>query len=165
MFSVLLLAVLLVSSVFCEISDEQVRTWLEMARIGTKEKSGPNSFTALQGQPSKHQPELINEGEKDGLVTFRVRVHGPEGQLHPMTPEHHISAVFVTDYSGNMVFLHEFDLTTETTAEATFSIPLEDRFIVAYEYCNLHGLFKGPAKAVRAAPSAEQAAAGAHDDL
>lgn len=54
---------------------------------------------------------------------------------HPMTPEHHISFIYVeTEKSGMRVDLSD-------KPEAIFCT-CADKPVAVYEYCNLHGLWK-----------------------
>ena len=110
---------------------------------------------------AKHQPVVVNDGlTKDGSkIKLRVVVRGETEDLdktHPMTEAHHIEAVFVTDYQNNVLFAHEFDPKVDNKAEASFELPNEDRMIVAYEFCNLHGLYKGPAFPLRKTEAGKQ---------
>ena len=56
---------------------------------------------------------------------------------HPMTPEHHISWIFVETKQGNLLKY----LPVDQKAEAVFDVAIED-VVAVYEYCNLHGLWK-----------------------
>ena len=54
---------------------------------------------------------------------------------HPMTPEHHISFIYVeTEKGGTCVNLKD-----EPVAEIC---TCKDKPLAVYEYCNLHGLWK-----------------------
>lgn len=76
----------------------------------------------------KHVPVI----EKDGdVATIKV------GEVpHPMTPEHYITNVIVAQ--GEKTQICTLDPSDEP--KATFKV--EDGPITAYEYCNLHGLWK-----------------------
>lgn len=54
---------------------------------------------------------------------------------HPMTPEHHISFIYVETENGGM----RIDLKDEP--QAVFCT-CSDKLVAVYEYCNLHGLWK-----------------------
>lgn len=54
---------------------------------------------------------------------------------HPMTPEHHISFIFLeTENGGQFIQLKDKPV-------AVFDIS-QDKPVAVYEYCNLHGLWK-----------------------
>ena len=57
---------------------------------------------------------------------------------HPMTPEHHIAWVYLETTEGG-----QRKCLAETGApKAEFALIPGDKVIAAYEYCNLHGLWK-----------------------
>ena len=57
---------------------------------------------------------------------------------HPMTPEHHIAWVYLETTEGG-----QRKCLAETGApKAVFELTPGDKVIAAYEYCNLHGLWK-----------------------
>lgn len=57
---------------------------------------------------------------------------------HPMTPEHHIAWVYLETTEGG-----QRKCLAETGApKAEFALTPADKVIAAYEYCNLHGLWK-----------------------
>ncbi len=78
----------------------------------------------------KHLPVV----ECQGNGTIKVMV----GSMpHPMTPDHHISFIFLeTEHGGQMKILMPDD-----APEAVFNIS-EDKPVAVYEYCNIHGLWK-----------------------
>ena len=57
---------------------------------------------------------------------------------HPMLPEHYIMGVYIETKNGGQ--LHRFQ--PGDTTKATFTLADGDEFVAAYEYCNLHGLWK-----------------------
>ena len=57
---------------------------------------------------------------------------------HPMLPEHYIMGVYIETKNGGQ--LHKFQ--PGDTPKATFTLADGDEFVAAYEYCNLHGLWK-----------------------
>jgi len=57
---------------------------------------------------------------------------------HPMLPEHYIMGVYIETKNGGQ--LHKF--APGDKPEAVFMLADGDEFIAAYEYCNLHGLWK-----------------------
>lgn len=77
----------------------------------------------------KHIPVIIIQGS-----TVIVKVGSV---AHPMLPEHHISWIFLETKEG----IQKKEL-TEGVPEAIFAISEGDKVVAAYEYCNLHGLWK-----------------------
>lgn len=78
----------------------------------------------------KHVPVTRREG---------VNVQAFVGELpHPMTPQHHISMIFLLTSGG--VYMRRLD--PGDTAEAIFSIRPDEEVISVYARCNLHGLWK-----------------------
>jgi superoxide reductase len=76
----------------------------------------------------KHVPVIVREGNK---VTVKV------GSVpHPMEPKHYIVCIEVL--AGDKVYRRDLK-PGDTAAEATFLI--EEKDLVAREYCNLHGLW------------------------
>ena len=91
------------------------------------EKIVPNSVDA---SGEKHVPVVKVEGN---LVTVTV------GSVeHPMLEEHHIGWVALETEQGNQ----RKTLKPGEKPEVTFAITEGDKVIAAYEYCNLHGLWK-----------------------
>lgn len=79
----------------------------------------------------KHVPVVKVEG--DYLVATVGEV------LHPMTPEHLISNIWVEFSDGSAM---KVTLTPEDKPEARFNIAGKKGKATVYEYCNLHGLWK-----------------------
>lgn len=77
----------------------------------------------------KHVP-IIEINGKD--VDVKVGI-----QLHPMTPEHRIEWIALTD--GNRVEIQRLELTADPVA--TFSGLRHDGKLRAYSFCNIHGLW------------------------
>ena len=78
----------------------------------------------------KHLP--VVEYGKEGSIKVKVG-----SQPHPMTPEHHISFIFLeTEHGGQVRFIDP-----EGSPEAVFSVGV-DKPVAVYEYCNVHGLWK-----------------------
>lgn len=78
----------------------------------------------------KHVPVMRREG-----VNVQILVGGLP---HPMTPQHHISMIFLLTNKG--VYMHR--LTPDDAAEAIFNIRLDEDVISVYAWCNVHGLWK-----------------------
>ena len=87
----------------------------------------PNSTDA---SPEKHIPVVsVCNGE------FIVKVGCVE---HPMVPEHHIQWIALETKLGFQVKY----LSPGQKPAASFALASGDALIAAYEYCNLHGLWK-----------------------
>ena len=78
----------------------------------------------------KHVPVVKKDGNK---VTVSVG-----SVTHPMLEEHSIQFIAVETKQGSQIKY----LTPNEAPEAVFAIADGDEFVAAYEYCNLHGLWK-----------------------
>jgi len=73
-------------------------------------------------------------------------VHGREALVqvgkaeHPMTEEHHIEWVILETTRG----YYKRYLQPEVPPEARFTLQKDEAVRSAYEYCNIHGLWKSP---------------------
>ena len=87
----------------------------------------PNTVDA---STEKHVPVITVKGN---LVEVRV------GSVpHPMIQEHYIEWVYIlTEKGGQRKALKPND-----EPVATFALTDDDKLLCAYEYCNLHGLWK-----------------------
>ena len=90
----------------------------------------------------------VKAGEVDAAVEKHVPVVKVEGDylvatvgevLHPMTPEHLISNIWVEFSDGSAM---KVTLTPEDKPEARFKKKKKKGKATVYEYCNLHGLWK-----------------------
>lgn len=82
------------------------------------------------GAKEKHVPVIkVN----DTIVTIEVGTIA-----HPMLEEHHISWIILETEEG---FQKKY-LDPTGAPVASFAITPTDKVIAAYEYCNLHGLWK-----------------------
>lgn len=78
----------------------------------------------------KHIPEVTVDGNV-------VKVH-VGSVTHPMLEEHFITGIYIETEKG-----YQFRaLTPEDEPSATFVLAEDDKLVAAYEYCNLHGLWK-----------------------
>ncbi len=92
----------------------------------------------------------LNANTTDAAQEKHVPVIGVEGNIvkvkigsapHPMTEEHHIAWVWLqTDKTGHLQYLNHTG-----APEAVFTIADDETVLEAYEYCNLHGLWKAQA--------------------
>ena len=77
--------------------------------------------------------------EKHVPVVTRLddcRIKGEVGSVaHPMTPEHHISFIYVETENGGI------RVNLKDKPEAVICV-CHDKPVAVYEYCNLHGLWK-----------------------
>lgn len=78
----------------------------------------------------KHVPVVEKDGNK---VTVKVG-----SVTHPMLEEHHIAFIAIETKQGSQIKY----LKAGEAPEAVFAIADRDEFVAAYEYCNLHGLWK-----------------------
>ena len=82
------------------------------------------------GAAEKHVPAVETAGDE-----IRVRV----GETaHPMTEEHHIAYIWLTTDQG----VHRAVLSPTGAPEASFRLAAGEKAEDAYEFCNLHGLWK-----------------------
>ncbi len=82
------------------------------------------------GAGEKHVPVIKTEG-----LTVTVTVGSV---AHPMLPEHHIEWIILETKEG----IQKKELNAGEEPVAVFSINEGDSVVAAYEYCNLHGLWK-----------------------
>ena len=96
------------------------------------------------GKPMK---ELV-PGETDGAVEKHVPVYTREGNvlhvevgstLHPMIEAHYIEWIAVQTNQG----MQRKPLVPGAEPKADFALLPDEEVVAVYEYCNLHGLFKG----------------------
>ena len=85
---------------------------------------------AVDAAKEKHVPVVEVNGN---LVKVKVG-----SVTHPMTEEHHIAFVVLETNKG----FHKFDLDVTGAPEAVFALSDGEKAVAAYEYCNLHGLWK-----------------------
>lgn len=84
---------------------------------------------SVDAAAEKHVPMIEIEGD---TVTVKV------GEVaHPMIPEHHIAWIVLETKSGFQK--KELDPTGEPCVKFSLN---GDEAVAAYEYCNLHGLWK-----------------------
>ncbi len=87
----------------------------------------PNTTDAAT---EKHVPVVNVDGS-----TVSVRVGSVE---HPMTEEHYIQFIILETKTG----YQKKDLKPGEKPEAVFALADGEEPVAAYEYCNLHGLWK-----------------------
>lgn len=85
------------------------------------------------GAGEKHVPVITIDGNKVTVTVGSVE--------HPMTEAHLIQWIAIETEQGRQ----RKTLTAEDKPQAVFAIADGDKVIEAYEYCNLHGLWKAEA--------------------
>ena len=78
----------------------------------------------------KHVPQVTVDGKKVSVKVGSV--------AHPMTEAHLIQWIYLQTKRGGQ-YVH---LSATDKPEAEFIVADDDEPIAAYEYCNLHGLWK-----------------------
>ena len=78
----------------------------------------------------KHVPVVETNGN---LVTVSVG-----SVMHPMMDEHHIAWIALETNQG----MHRKELPHTGEPKAVFALAEGEKPVAAYEYCNLHGLWK-----------------------
>ena len=82
------------------------------------------------GAAEKHVPAVKVEGSKVTVTVGSVE--------HPMQDAHYIEWVILETEKG----YQKVDLKPDQAPVAEFIVPEGDKPVAAYEYCNLHGLWK-----------------------
>ena len=82
------------------------------------------------GAAEKHVPEVKVDGNKVTVTVGSV--------AHPMQDVHYIEWVILETEKG----YQKVDLKPDQASVAEFIVPEGDKPVAAYEYCNLHGLWK-----------------------
>lgn len=82
------------------------------------------------GAVEKHVPVVEVQGS-----TVQVKVGSVE---HPMLPEHFIQFIAIETKQGSQIKY----LQPGEKPQASFVLADGDQLVAAYEYCNLHGLWK-----------------------
>ncbi|WP_443770040.1 desulfoferrodoxin family protein [Anaerostipes sp.] len=101
------------------------------AEVEGAELLTPNTTDAAG---EKHVPQVTKNGNKITVEIGSIK--------HPMLEKHYIMVVYIETKNGGQ--LHKFKPGDEP--KATFTLVDGDEFIAAYEYCNLHGLWKSENK-------------------
>ncbi|MFV0519900.1 MAG: desulfoferrodoxin family protein [Lachnospirales bacterium] len=94
------------------------------------EKMSKLTPNTTEGAYDKHIPVI--EKMNDSIL---VKVGSVP---HPMTEEHHIAWIVLETNKG----FHKIDLDFTAEPVAEFLLPKNEYPVTAYEYCNLHGLWK-----------------------
>lgn len=113
---------------------EQKTVLFDLFGIGGEvEGVKPLKANSTDAAREKHVPQVTIDGNQ---VTVEV-----SSVPHPMLPEHYIMGVYIKTAKGGQ--LHKFEPGDEP--KAVFTLAEGDEFQTAYEYCNLHGLWKAEA--------------------
>lgn len=88
----------------------------------------PNTTDAAQ---EKHVPMIAVDGQKVTVTVGSVD--------HPMLEEHYITFIMLETKQGRQRKV----LKPGDAPKAEFMICADDEVVAAYEYCNLHGFWKG----------------------
>lgn len=86
----------------------------------------PNTTEAVT---EKHIPIVSQEGNTVTVTVGSV--------LHPMLAEHYIQWIYLETEKGSQIKY----LNPSEEPVAVFEL-VDDKFVAAYEYCNLHGLWR-----------------------
>ncbi len=114
-------------------------------------KCGQSMMTLQSGKCTPHccgaEMEELTANTTDAAQEKHVPVVSVEGRkvlvkvgsaAHPMTEAHYIQWIYLRTKNGG-----QYRLLTPTDApEAVFELSEGDAPVAAYEYCNLHGLWK-----------------------
>ena len=94
------------------------------------EKMREMKANTSDGATEKHVPVVTVEGSKVKVFVGDVE--------HPMLEEHHIAWIYLhTNQGGQLKYLDHTG-----APEAVFALAEGEEVVAAYEYCNLHGLWK-----------------------
>jgi len=100
---------------------------LELVK-GTNSNLNEIKIRSVDASVEKHVPEVIVNGD---LVTVIVG-----SQIHPMVENHYIEFIEIETKNGSQrKYLKPGD-----EPKATFKL-YNDEFVIAYAYCNLHGMW------------------------
>ena len=117
------------------ISDDRKAIIMLITGGGQEISCGGKPMTFLKANTTdaaqeKHVPQVTVDGKKVSVQVGSV--------AHPMTEAHLIQWIYLQTKRGGQ-YVH---LTANDKPEAEFIVADDDEPIAAYEYCNLHGLWK-----------------------
>ena len=97
----------------------------------------------------KHIPYItLNEDGVTGSIIVGVEpdpVHPMIGSADGVEDPHWITEVYVVDAdTGKIITMKSLDPTGVDAATMEFDIPSGTKSIIAYEWCNIHGLWESP---------------------
>lgn len=105
------------------------------------------NLVSLDGGENGIALEALEANTSDGAAEKHVPVVSINGNTvevaigsvaHPMLEEHYITGIYIETTSGGQFA----SLKPGEEPKAVFLLKDGDEFIAAYEYCNLHGLWK-----------------------
>ena len=101
----------------------------------------------------KHSPYIVLNGTVGKVVVGKGAATGVAADgVHPMedNPEfiHYIESIWVEDQLGNLLSMRHLSPAEPSPATMIFEIPPGTTAVRAFEFCNVHGLFRGPAVSV-----------------
>lgn len=113
-------------------SDDKNNILLNLVALDGEKEVGLQALRAntSDGAAEKHVPVVSVSGN-----TVEVSVGSVS---HPMLEEHYITGIYIETKSGGQFAA----LKPGDDPKAVFLLKDGDEFIAAYEYCNLHGLWK-----------------------
>ena len=100
-------------------------------------------------EDGKHAPYITLNGS-----TGTVAV-GPEENMHVMvggdaeTPPHWITSIYIVDQNEQIIAFQALDPNGVDIATMDFVVPQSATELTAYDWCNIHGLWKGPTVQVK----------------
>lgn len=94
------------------------------------EKMQEMTANTTDGAAEKHVPQVKVNGKEVTVVVGEV--------THPMQEEHHIAWIYLETTKGGQIKYLEHT----AAPEVSFALAGDEAFVAAYEYCNLHGLWK-----------------------
>lgn len=119
---------------------------LDYVRRQLENFNSTTPFTEEDG--TKHTPYIKVD---NGVATVTVGNGNVEGGIyHPMIPSgdpnqvHWVTHIYVVDQNDHVIQMKTMDPTSAVPATFSFDVPEGVTQLIAYEFCNLHGLWKGP---------------------
>lgn len=139
------------STTECEVSQYPEGAWESVhADFLRQQKETYQSDTPFKEEDGvKHIPYItLNEDGVTGSIIVGVEpdpVHPMIGSVDGITDPHWITEVYVVDAdTGKIITMKSLDPTGVDAATMEFDIPTGTESIVAYEWCNIHGLWESP---------------------
>eukprot|EP00928_Gymnodinium_smaydae_P095054 TRINITY_DN8104_c0_g2_i1.p1 TRINITY_DN8104_c0_g2~~TRINITY_DN8104_c0_g2_i1.p1 ORF type:complete len:1846 (+),score=294.15 TRINITY_DN8104_c0_g2_i1:63-5600(+) len=112
----------------------------------------PESFTE-GSKNEKHSPYIVLNGTVAKVVVGRGAAGFDGEPIHPMVDDptnfganlHYIDTIWVEDQNGRVLAYRSLSASEPKPATLYFDIPEGTTKVQAYEFCNTHGWFQGPA--------------------
>ncbi|CAL1129696.1 unnamed protein product [Cladocopium goreaui] len=101
----------------------------------------------------KHDPYIVLNGTVGKVLVGKGAVTGHfEDPIHPMEDDrnaiHYIETIWVEDQDGNLLSMRHLSPAEPSPATMIFEIPPGTTQVRAFEFCNRHGLYRGPSVSV-----------------